>query len=107
MVPEVGIEPTRGCPRWILSPVRLPVSPLRRSVLDTPEAPLSQVESGIRKFNPFQFPTASLYPVFQVYFQGNNLPMRQSLVDISLYLWKNIYVHRGRVLKCTCNGPQG
>ena len=29
MVPEVGIEPTWGCPRWILSPVRLPVSPLR------------------------------------------------------------------------------
>jgi hypothetical protein len=29
MVPEVGIEPTRGEPRWILSPVRLPVSPLR------------------------------------------------------------------------------
>ncbi len=30
LVPEVGIEPTRSCPRWILSPVRLPVSPLRR-----------------------------------------------------------------------------
>ena len=29
LVPEVGIEPTRGCPRGILSPVRLPVSPLR------------------------------------------------------------------------------
>ena len=29
MVPEVGVEPTRSCPRWILSPVRLPVSPLR------------------------------------------------------------------------------
>ena len=29
LVPEVGIEPTRGRPRWILSPVRLPVSPLR------------------------------------------------------------------------------
>ena len=30
MVPEVGIEPTRGRPRGILSPVRLPVSPLRQ-----------------------------------------------------------------------------
>ena len=30
VVPEVGIEPTWGCPRWILSPVRLPVSPLRQ-----------------------------------------------------------------------------
>jgi hypothetical protein len=29
LVPEVGVEPTRGCPRWILSPVRLPISPLR------------------------------------------------------------------------------
>ena len=30
-MPEVGIEPTRGCPRRILNPVRLPVSPLRHS----------------------------------------------------------------------------
>ena len=30
LVPEVGIEPTWGRPRWILSPVRLPISPLRR-----------------------------------------------------------------------------
>ena len=29
LVPEVGIEPTWSCPRGILSPVRLPVSPLR------------------------------------------------------------------------------
>jgi hypothetical protein len=29
LVPEVGIEPTWGCPRGILSPVRLPVPPLR------------------------------------------------------------------------------
>ena len=33
MVPEVGIEPTWSCPRGILSPVRLPVSPLRQSVI--------------------------------------------------------------------------
>ena len=26
MVPEVGVEPTRGCPHWILNPARLPVS---------------------------------------------------------------------------------
>lgn len=30
LVPEAGVEPARGCPRWILSPVRLPISPLRR-----------------------------------------------------------------------------
>jgi hypothetical protein len=29
LVPELGIEPRRGRPRGILSPVRLPVSPLR------------------------------------------------------------------------------
>mgnify|MGYP007089980808 CR=1 FL=1 len=40
MVPEVGIEPTRGEPRWILSPVRLPVSPLRHVVVYTIETAL-------------------------------------------------------------------
>jgi hypothetical protein len=29
LVPELGIEPRRGRPRGILSPVRLPISPLR------------------------------------------------------------------------------
>ena len=36
-VPEVGIEPTRGCPHGILSPARLPVPPLRRCG-DSPSA---------------------------------------------------------------------
>lgn len=31
-MPEVGIEPTWSCDRRILSPLRLPVSPLRQSV---------------------------------------------------------------------------
>jgi hypothetical protein len=35
-VPEVGIEPTRGCPHGILSPARLPVPPLRHGLLRTP-----------------------------------------------------------------------
>lgn len=30
-VPEVGLEPTWSCPRGILSPLRLPISPLRPS----------------------------------------------------------------------------
>ena len=34
VVPEVGIEPTRGCPRRILNPVRLPISPLRHNSVD-------------------------------------------------------------------------
>ena len=33
LVPEVGIEPTWGCPRGILSPVRLPIPPLRLYVV--------------------------------------------------------------------------
>ena len=28
MVPEAGVEPARGCPLGILSPVRLPIPPL-------------------------------------------------------------------------------
>ena len=27
MVPGAGVEPARGCPRGILSPLRLPISP--------------------------------------------------------------------------------
>ena len=30
MVPGIGIEPIRGCPRGILSPLRLPVPPSRQ-----------------------------------------------------------------------------
>ncbi len=37
LVPEVGIEPTRGRPRGILSPVRLPISPLRHGVWLVPK----------------------------------------------------------------------
>ncbi len=29
VVPKDGVEPSRGCPHWILSPARLPISPLR------------------------------------------------------------------------------
>ena len=32
MVPKVGIEPTRYRYRWILSPVRLPISPLGQRI---------------------------------------------------------------------------
>lgn len=30
LVPKAGVEPARSCLRWILSPVRLPISPLRQ-----------------------------------------------------------------------------
>ncbi len=31
LVPLVGVEPTRSCPRRILSPLRLPISPQRHN----------------------------------------------------------------------------
>ena len=34
MVPEAGIEPAWSHPRWILNPVRLPISPLRHQMPD-------------------------------------------------------------------------
>ena len=56
MVPEVGIEPTRGCPRRILNPVRLPISPLRHFdcvIRFDPEysIPLIKLENFISKSN--------------------------------------------------------
>ncbi len=42
-LPEVGIEPTRSCPHRILSPARLPVSPLR----------LNKKDLVIREKSPF------------------------------------------------------
>lgn len=36
MVPKGGVEPPRVLPRWILSPVRLPVPPLRQHLHVTP-----------------------------------------------------------------------
>ena len=33
MVPGGGVEPPRGCPRRILSPLRLPVPPSRRKLI--------------------------------------------------------------------------
>jgi hypothetical protein len=30
VVPRAGIEPARGCPRGILSPLRLPIPPPRQ-----------------------------------------------------------------------------
>ena len=32
-MPGEGIEPSWGCPRWILNPVRLPISPPRLEFL--------------------------------------------------------------------------
>ena len=53
LVPGGGVEPPRGCPRRILSPLRLPVPPSRRSsslpqnaVLGTPAAPCRSVASS-------------------------------------------------------------
>jgi hypothetical protein len=37
LVPEAGIEPARVLPRGILSPLRLPISPLRQAGKAKPE----------------------------------------------------------------------
>jgi hypothetical protein len=29
LVPKDGLEPSQGCPYWILNPARLPIPPLR------------------------------------------------------------------------------
>ncbi len=66
MVPEVGIEPTRGCPRGILNPVRLPISPLRRfkfsikleQKYSTPSAKLAKISVTSSKIRWSGFPTS-------------------------------------------------
>ncbi len=63
MVPEVGIEPTCPCERGILSPLRLPVSPLRHGrdyisgvqkvKLKSVDKPLNPVLSRLHNFSVF------------------------------------------------------
>ena len=31
-MPKDGLEPSQGCPHWILNPARLPISPLRPDI---------------------------------------------------------------------------
>jgi hypothetical protein len=43
LVPEAGLEPAQGCPRRILSPLRLPIPPLRqRQHFSLPECSLAR-----------------------------------------------------------------
>jgi hypothetical protein len=45
MVPEVGLEPTRRVdPRGILSPVRLPIPPLRHQIFQPPPEKFRRTE---------------------------------------------------------------
>src|SRR5208282_4075383 len=41
MVPETGVEPVCPRGRWILSPVRLPISPLRRMFWNYNQSPVT------------------------------------------------------------------
>ena len=61
LVPKVGIEPTRPCGHWILSPARLPVPPLRRwnSNGDFTTAPLDFGRLGYHR-GRCDFPTSTL-----------------------------------------------
>ena len=56
MVPEVGLEPTQGCPYQILSLARLPVSPLGlikevRFYLERYKKEIKKHESSILSFH--------------------------------------------------------
>ena len=47
LVPEGGLEPPRGCPRWILNPVRLPIPPLRLGERSIAEGDLEAQRFGL------------------------------------------------------------
>ncbi len=51
MVPKVGLEPTWTEARWILSPVRLPVSPLRHIYFNYK----NNTESNLREINIYNY----------------------------------------------------
>ena len=40
LVPKDGLEPSRGCPHWILNPARLPIPPLRPDTYDNKQKKL-------------------------------------------------------------------
>ena len=64
LVPGAGIEPAWSKPRWILSPVRLPVSPPRQKVKNYVFGPLigkfPQVVNTLR--SGFTTPSEALKP---------------------------------------------
>ena len=61
MVPEVGVEPTWSCLHWILSPARLPVSPLRH------KEPHLQKCNSIPKPRPWQAVTPGENTLHKLY----------------------------------------
>src|SRR5437016_12069191 len=46
-LPAEGLEPTRSCDHWILSPARLPIPPRRRWRLDT-----TKLQRKLKRFRP-------------------------------------------------------
>lgn len=55
ILPMVGLEPTQSCPRWILNPLRLPVSPHRRFDCG------SKDQSSTSMYLPL--PRATIFPI--------------------------------------------
>ena len=47
LVPMVGVEPTRPCGHWILSPARLPIPPHRHKMLEDYEPSARQKSNFI------------------------------------------------------------
>ena len=52
MVPEAGFEPARPCDRGILSPLRIPVPPLRRRAAEHTTPP----QIGTPRFSTIEYP---------------------------------------------------
>lgn len=56
MVPEVGLEPTRRAdPRGILSPVRLPIPPLRHQSVERPYIEADSLYGGSVSYHTLIF----------------------------------------------------
>ena len=71
MVPEAGVEPAWSKLRGILSPLRLPVSPLRHEVIDMYIYLSVQIIFSLESSIP-----ASLRPAGTEYFRENDCPLQ-------------------------------
>ena len=95
MVPETGLEPVRCCHRGILSPLRLPISPLRRvleapprfglgvKVLQTRALPLGYGALLIKLFLIKKWSGKRDSNSRHLPWQGNALPLSHSRINLS------------------------
>ena len=48
-MPKDGLEPSRGCPHWILNPARLPIPPLRPDIYYNKKLLVRTISTSILK----------------------------------------------------------